>query len=161
MTDILHLKEMPEGIVELGGSIEILPDKHMSAGVFPEPPDDIEVGGIRRQEYEFYIELPDLLLHGPAMPAAGTVTFTDYDGGSRFIFLFEAAIHLFVISDGEQCCMDNRDLIMIYIRRSPSFIGYGGISRFAQILYFLPINALTDASMMIFNMVPFPPPMES
>ena len=35
---------MPEGIVELGGSIEILPGKLMSAGVFPAPPDDVEVG---------------------------------------------------------------------------------------------------------------------
>ena len=41
MIYVIHLKEMPEGIVELGGSIEILPGKHMSTGVFPEPPDDV------------------------------------------------------------------------------------------------------------------------
>lgn len=73
----------------------------------------------------------------------GTATFTDYAGGSRLIFLFEASIHLLIISDCEQCCMDNiRDLIIIYKRHLQSFIGHGGISCFAHILYYFLIFIL-------------------
>ena len=88
MIDVIHLKEMPEGIMKLGWSMEILPGKHMSAGVFPEPPDNVEVRGIRRQEYEFDIEFPGLLLHGSAMHPA--------------IAAIRVGIHLLVISNSEQ-----------------------------------------------------------
>ena len=71
----------------------------------------------------------------------GTTTFADYAGGSSFAFLFETGIRLLTIFDGEQCCIDNfKNEVVIYQRRSPSFIGYGDDSHFAQILYVLPIN---------------------
>lgn len=78
----------------------------------------------------------------------GTATFADYAAGSRFVFLFETGIRLLTIFDGEQCCIDNvMDKVVIYQRRSPSFIGYGGLSHFAQILYVLPIKiAAHDSS---------------
>lgn len=71
----------------------------------------------------------------------GTTTFAYYAGGSRFIFLFETGIRLLVIFDGEQSCIDDvKNKVVIYQRRSPSFIGYGDDSHFAQILYVLPIK---------------------
>lgn len=70
----------------------------------------------------------------------GTTTFANYAGGSCFVFLFETGIRLLTIFDGEQCCVDNYVCkVIIYQRRSPSFIGCGGLSHFAQILYVLPI----------------------
>lgn len=72
-----------------------------------------------------------------------TATFANCAGGSCFGFLFVTGIRLLIIFDGEQCCIDNvMDKVVIYQRRSPSFIGCGGNSHFAQILYVLPIKSL-------------------
>lgn len=73
----------------------------------------------------------------------GTTTFANYAGGSCFVFLFETCIRLLTVFDGEQCCVDNYVCkFIIYPRRSPSFIGYGGLSYFAQILYVLSIETV-------------------
>lgn len=52
MIDVVNLKEMPQGIMEIGGRIEILSRKNMLSGILPEPFNNIEVRGIWRQEYE-------------------------------------------------------------------------------------------------------------
>lgn len=59
----------------------------------------------------------------------GTTTFTNYAGGSCFVFLFDTGIRLVTIFDGEQYCIDKaKNKVIIYQQRSPSFIEYGGIS---------------------------------
>ena len=61
MIEVINLKEMPQGIMKLGGSIEIFPGKHMSTRVFPKPLYNVEVRGIRWQKYEVDIEFQSLL----------------------------------------------------------------------------------------------------
>lgn len=63
MIDVVKLKEMPEGIVEPGGRVEILSCKDITSCVFPKPLDNVEVGGIRRQEYETDSKLGCLVLY--------------------------------------------------------------------------------------------------
>jgi len=110
MIDVINLKEMPEGIMELGGRVKVLSGQDMTSCIFPEPLNYVEVRRIRRQENEIDTEFGCLVLC------------------------------LLIIFDGEQCCIDNvTDKFVIYQRRSPSFIGCGGNSHFAQILYVLPI----------------------
>lgn len=52
-----------------------------------------------------------------------TTAFADYAGGSNLTFLSETVILLFVIFDGERCCIDNlNNKVVIYQRRLLSFI---------------------------------------
>lgn len=44
MIDVVNLKEMPQGIMEIGGRIEILSRKNMLSGILPEPFNNIELG---------------------------------------------------------------------------------------------------------------------
>lgn len=58
------------------------------------------------------------------------------------LFIFETGIRLLTIFDGEQCCIDNvMDKVVIYQRRSPSFIESDDYAHFAQILCVLPVNS--------------------
>lgn len=81
MIAVVYLKEMSESIMKLIGSIEIPSGKNMSAGVFPEPPDNVEIGGIRWHEYEVDIEFKDLL-HGMTMRVTGIVKNDGYQSVS-------------------------------------------------------------------------------
>ena len=68
-----------------------------------------------------------------------TVTFANYAGRCCFVFFFETGIRLLVIFNGEQCCIYSvKNKVIIYQRRSPSFIGHGDNSHFAQMLYVFP-----------------------
>lgn len=67
MIDVINLKEMPEGIVELGGRVEILSCKDMTPRIFPKPLDDIEGRRIWRQEYEADSKFGSLIFHCSAM----------------------------------------------------------------------------------------------
>lgn len=78
-----------------------------------------------------------------------TTTFANYAGGICFVFLFETGIRLLTIFDGEQCCIDNvKNKVVTCQWRSPSFIGYGSLSHFAQILSVSPI---TNIPLFIYN----------
>lgn len=67
MIDVVDLKEIPQGIMELGGRIEILSRKNMLSGILPEPFNNIEVRGIWRQEYEVDSQLGRFILYRLAM----------------------------------------------------------------------------------------------
>lgn len=83
----------------------------------------------------------------------GTTAFANYAGGSCFVFPFETGIRLLTIFDGEQSCIDNvMDKVIICQRRSPSFIGYGDLSYFAQILSVLPIISVMRRALLFVSL---------
>ncbi len=67
MIDVIDLKELPEGIMKLGGSVKVLSGQDMPSCVFPKPLYDIEVRRIRRQEYEADSKFVCLVLYCLAM----------------------------------------------------------------------------------------------
>ena len=73
MINVVNLKEMFEGIMELGGRVEILSCKDMTSCVFPKPFNNIEGRRIRRQKYEVDSELHRLVLRCLAMLIPGIV----------------------------------------------------------------------------------------
>ena len=90
------IKEAPQGLMELCGSIEILSGEDLLPCVFPQPLNDVEVRGIRRQEDKLDAELRGLLHHGAAVLVPGVV---DHDGHGKVSgclpYLFKEGLRLF------------------------------------------------------------------
>ena len=84
MIDVINLKEMPEGVVELGGRVKVLSGQDMTSCIFPEPLDYVEVRRIRGQENEADTEFGGLVLYSLAMLIPRIVENDGDRGTARF-----------------------------------------------------------------------------